>query len=59
MPPLFSQPHIVALRPSNGKDFTLNYGFQQSDFLWSFEPRKLSGENFIDGLSVAFKTVIL
>ena len=45
MLPLFTQPHIIAMPPSNGK----------SDLLWSFEPQKFCRKKFTYGLVVAFK----
>ena len=55
MLPLFTQPNIIALLPSNEKSFTRNDGFGKSDLLWSSEPKNLSREKFTYWLAVAFK----
>ena len=60
VPPLFSQPLIVALRPSNGKNFTLNYRFQQSDFFVEFWTKKALWQKIsLMGWLLRFKSVIL
>ena len=52
---LFTQPHIIALPPSNEKSFKLYDWFGKSVLIWSFDPRNLSGEKFTHGMAVAFK----
>ena len=55
MLPLFTQPYIITLLPSNEKSFLLNDWFGTSDLPWSFEPRNLCVEIFTIGFAVTLK----
>ena len=55
MLPLFTQPHIIALQPSNRKSVTLFDGFRKLALLYCFKPRNLPGEKFTYWMVVALK----